>query len=106
MVLSAAVAVVLHSGGGSSRHGAQKPAAARSHSASTASAARVRWRTSSGVSPRISQVPRAARDAVAGVRAGCLLVRLTAPPLEGRANEALVRLKEDRIDGSAVLVVD
>jgi len=37
-------------------------------------------------------VPRAARDAVMGVRDGRLLVRLTAPPIEGRANAALVRL--------------
>jgi uncharacterized protein (TIGR00251 family) len=37
-------------------------------------------------------VPRAASDAIAGVREGALVVRLRAPPLEGRANDALVRL--------------
>lgn len=37
-------------------------------------------------------VPRSSRDAIAGVRDGRLLVRLTAPPVEGRANAALVKL--------------
>lgn len=35
--------------------------------------------------------PRAARDGFAGVHDGCLKVRLTAPPVEGAANEALLR---------------
>jgi uncharacterized protein len=35
--------------------------------------------------------PRASRDEIAGEYAGALKVRLTAPPLEGRANEALAR---------------
>ena len=34
--------------------------------------------------------PRASRDAIAGVMDGALKVRLTAPPVEGRANEALI----------------
>jgi uncharacterized protein (TIGR00251 family) len=36
--------------------------------------------------------PRAARSAVTGVRDGALLVRVAAPPVDGAANEALVRL--------------
>jgi len=36
-------------------------------------------------------LPRASRDGVAGISGGAVRVRLTAPPLENRANEALVR---------------
>ena len=35
--------------------------------------------------------PRAPRDGVAGVSEGIVRVRLAAPPVENRANEALVR---------------
>ncbi len=35
--------------------------------------------------------PRARRDQVIGLREGALHVALSAPPVEGRANEALVR---------------
>jgi uncharacterized protein (TIGR00251 family) len=37
-------------------------------------------------------VPRASRDAFEGEHAGTLKVRLKAPPVEGRANEALRRV--------------
>jgi uncharacterized protein (TIGR00251 family) len=37
-------------------------------------------------------VPRAARGEIVGERAGRLLIRVTAPPLEGRANDAVRRL--------------
>lgn len=40
---------------------------------------------------RVRVQPRASREGVAGVRAGALVVRLAAPPVEGQANEALVR---------------
>ena len=36
--------------------------------------------------------PRAARSAIAGERAGRLLIQTTAPPVDGRANEAVCRL--------------
>ena len=36
--------------------------------------------------------PRASRDEIVGEREGVLLVRVTAPPVDGAANEALVRL--------------
>ena len=42
-------------------------------------------------------VPRASRDVVVGMRAGALLVRVTAPPVDGAANEALVRLLSRRL---------
>ena len=48
--------------------------------------------TDAGVTLRVRVQPRAARDGVVGERAGALLVRLTAPPVEGAANAALVRL--------------
>jgi uncharacterized protein len=35
--------------------------------------------------------PRASRDALGGVREGALVVRLSAPPVEGEANASLVR---------------
>ena len=42
--------------------------------------------------------PRARRNEIAGTRGGLLLVRVTAPPLEGRANRALCGLIADRLD--------
>jgi len=42
--------------------------------------------------------PRASRTAVEGLRDGALLVRLTAPPVEGEANDALVALLADRLN--------
>jgi uncharacterized protein (TIGR00251 family) len=36
--------------------------------------------------------PRARRDEIVGERNGALVVRVTAPPVDGRANDALCRL--------------
>lgn len=36
--------------------------------------------------------PRSSRDAILGVHAGALKVALTAPPVDGKANEALTTL--------------
>jgi uncharacterized protein (TIGR00251 family) len=44
-----------------------------------------------GVTLRVRVQPRASQDALSGEREGALVVRLTAPPVEGRANEALAR---------------
>jgi uncharacterized protein (TIGR00251 family) len=41
--------------------------------------------------------PRASRDEVSGWRDGVLQVRLRAPPVEGKANEALRRLLAERL---------
>jgi uncharacterized protein len=51
--------------------------------------------------------PRASRNAIAGVHAGAVKVRLTAPPLDGRANDALRRILADRLNVpiSAVRIV-
>jgi len=51
--------------------------------------------------------PRAARDELVGFDGATLRVRVTAPPVDGRANEALARLLAGRLDvpRSAVRVV-
>ena len=36
--------------------------------------------------------PRARRDEVVGERGGVVVIRVTAPPVDGKANEALCRL--------------
>ena len=41
---------------------------------------------------RVRLQPRAKRDEIVGERAGSLLVRVSAPPLDGRANDALCKL--------------
>lgn len=48
--------------------------------------------------------PRASRDEVTGVHGGRLRIRLTAPPVDGAANEGLRRLlaKELGVPGSRV----
>jgi uncharacterized protein (TIGR00251 family) len=40
----------------------------------------------------VKLTPRASRDEIKGMRDGVLLVRVTAPPVEGKANEAMRRL--------------
>ncbi len=44
-----------------------------------------------GVTIVVRVVPRAKRDEIVGVEDGALKIRLNAPPVEGKANEALVR---------------
>lgn len=45
-----------------------------------------------GLTLRVRVQPRASHAAIAGVRDGALVVRVTAPPAEGEANAALARL--------------
>jgi hypothetical protein len=63
--------------------------------------------TAAGLTLRVRVSPRASRDALAGEREGALVVRLTAPPVEGAANEALARFlgKALGVAPSAVRVV-
>ncbi len=51
--------------------------------------------------------PRAARDELVGWQDGVLRVRLRAPPVEGKANEALCRLLASRLNRllSAITIV-
>jgi uncharacterized protein (TIGR00251 family) len=41
---------------------------------------------------RVRVQPRASRPGLVGARGGALLVRVASPPVEGAANEALLRL--------------
>jgi uncharacterized protein len=51
--------------------------------------------------------PRARRDEVVGEREGAVVIRVTAPPVDGRANEALCRLvaKKAGVAPSRVTVI-
>jgi uncharacterized protein len=51
-----------------------------------------------GVSFYVQVRPRASRDAIEGEHADALKIRLTAPPVDDRANEALVRLLAQRLN--------
>jgi len=46
----------------------------------------------------IQVMPRASRAGVAGLLGDAVRIRLTAPPLENRANEALVRFLSNLLD--------
>lgn len=48
--------------------------------------------TAAGVEIDVRVIPRAGRSAIAGERDGRLLVRLSAPPVDGAANQALIEL--------------
>lgn len=41
--------------------------------------------------------PGASRDAVAGIREDSLLIRLCSPPVDGRANDSLIRFIADKL---------
>lgn len=54
-------------------------------------------RLADGVSFQVKVAPRASREAIGGVHAGALKVSLTAPPVEGEANQALCALLAKRL---------
>ncbi|MFH0953837.1 MAG: DUF167 family protein [Verrucomicrobiota bacterium] len=53
--------------------------------------------TAEGVLLNLRIVPRASRNEVAGVLGDALKIRLQAPPVEGKANAALVRFLADKL---------
>lgn len=54
--------------------------------------------TSRGVRIRLHVQPRASRTEAAGLHGDALKVRLAAPPVDGAANDALVRWIADELD--------
>ena len=51
-----------------------------------------------GVTFYVQVQPRAGRDAIEGEHGNALKIRLTAPPVDDRANEALVQLLAERLN--------
>ena len=54
--------------------------------------------TATGVEIDVRVIPRAGRSALAGERDGRVLVRLSAPPVDGAANDALVEFLAAHFD--------
>ena len=63
--------------------------------------------TRQGTRVDLRVVPRASRTAIDGVRAGRLVVRVTAPPVDDAANDAVVKILADVLDlpRSAIRIV-
>jgi uncharacterized protein (TIGR00251 family) len=55
-------------------------------------------KTTAGVEIEVRVIPRARKSAIDGVRDDALVVRLTAAPVEGAANDALVELLAHHLD--------
>ncbi|MCZ7593376.1 MAG: DUF167 domain-containing protein [Kiritimatiellae bacterium] len=55
-------------------------------------------KTETGVRLTIRVVPRGSRTAVAGLHGDALKIRLQAPPVDGAANEALIKFLADTLD--------
>ena len=62
-------------------------------------------RTSLGTRLSLRVQPRASSNAIVGLHGQCIRVRLTAPPVDGAANQALLFFLADRL-GVAAAAVD
>ncbi len=51
--------------------------------------------TDKGVTFELRVIPRSSGCAISGIQDGALKIRITAPPLEGRANEECIRFISD-----------
>ena len=60
--------------------------------------------TAAGVRFRLRVQPRASRTELAGVHGNSLRIRVAAPPVDGAANEALVRFLADTLGVSLAAV--
>lgn len=60
-----------------------------------------------GVTFAVRVIPRSGRNEVAGMQGDAMKVKLTAPPVEGAANAALIHFFADRLDvrRSAVSII-
>lgn len=54
--------------------------------------------TQAGVEIDVRVIPRASKTQLAGDRDGRLVVRLAAPPVEGAANDALIKFFSELLD--------
>ena len=54
--------------------------------------------TSKGVLLPVRAVPRASKNEIQGVHGDALKVRLQAPPVEGKANQALIRFLSESLE--------